>query len=33
VVEEMMGLEIIGGVIIGIAAAIYFFVRFSKKNR
>jgi hypothetical protein len=27
-----MGLEIIGGVVLGLIAAVYLFVRFSKKN-
>jgi hypothetical protein len=30
---DAVGLEIIGGVILGLAFAAYLFVRFSKKNR
>jgi len=28
-----MGLEVIGGVVLGIVAAVYLIIRFSKKNR
>ena len=30
---ERMGLEVIGGVVLGLAVAGYLIVRFSKKNR
>jgi hypothetical protein len=28
-----MGLEVVGGVVIGLALAVYLIMRFSKKNR
>jgi hypothetical protein len=31
--EAGMGLEVVGGVVLGLAVAAYLIIRFSKKNR
>jgi hypothetical protein len=31
--EAKMGLEVMGGVVLGVVAAVYLIIRFSKKNR